>query len=202
VPERDLLQEFLRAPGELWIGANYFPTEWDEGLVDGYECVWSDDAQIGGGLCNHEKLFGLRFAVPEDDPLAAVVNRYYSSNIPGFNPPDDAPSLEDIVEVRGKLADIGLELDPVHYFRLAEAYVPLEPKSAWAYAARRSFLLLTREASYGEPTPMHAPSFMGLRSWDDVDAYLRAAWLQAESAFHHPLAPAFWHAMAVFPNSD
>lgn len=189
---------------ELWIGANYLPVNWSRSDIEGlYECIWDGDAQIGGLSNNHETLFGLRFAVPDDDPLTVLGIGYYGSDITGFSPPDQAPSLDEVVEVRRKLAAIGLELDPTQYFRFAEAYIPLEAKSAWEYASRSGLLLMTREASYGEPIPKHAPSFMGLRTWDDVDAYLREAWLQFDKvAFQHTLAPVSWHAMAVFPNSD
>jgi len=193
----------FRASGELWIGTNYLPHGWVPARST-LEGVRATEAQIAGILCHHETLFGLHFLVPEADPLAILANSYYGSSLPGRGNPDYSPDLDTVIEIRSKLGELDLVLDPVCYFHVAEAYIPLEAEAAWQYAERRQLSLLIDTEKREERKAL--PSSLGLTSWTVAASYLESAWRkaaeQSNRAFPFSTVPDRWFAAAVFPNSD
>lgn len=91
--------------------------------------------------------------------------------------------------------------DPVRYYAFAEAYLPLDPVSAWNYVvARRLKLIVYRDKL---ETEFWSPSDLGLRDWSDVTEHLEAAWCAARSRVGSKAPPPdTWNAVGVVTNAD
>ncbi len=189
-----------RASGELWIGTNHLPPSWDSSRST-LEAVRVIDAQIAGIYCHHETLFGVSYYVPEDDPLSLLANTYSGSSIPGRINPDYSPDLDEILGLRKKLTDLGLKIDPVYYFHFAEAYIPIEAESAWAYTNTHEFDLLLQNKTKPVLNKV-SPIEIGLSSWAKTKAYLEHAWRISARHSGNSEFPHRWFSAAVFPNSD
>jgi hypothetical protein len=98
---------------ELWIGAPMWPLGVEAPLpAAGPMCV---EFQVAGVFCHHQRFYGLKFVVPNDDRLAVLVDSYLSSNLPGSWTAEYATPLEDLLQLRDRLQALGLALDPVEY---------------------------------------------------------------------------------------
>ncbi|MEL7060771.1 MAG: hypothetical protein AAGN46_12165, partial [Acidobacteriota bacterium] len=170
--------------GELWIGAPAWPAESNVesvGRFDPWKGLALSDFQIAGLLCHHQKFYGLKFQVPTSDPLAVLSFSYLGSHLPGVGNPEMATPLEEILELRSRLAEIDLVLDPVHYARFAEAYLPVTAESAWRYAIARRLPIFERPHRRILETTRRL-DYLGLdATWEAAAAYLKAYWEHVEA---------------------
>jgi hypothetical protein len=188
---------------ELWIGIPELPKDCQgPGFFSKVEDIAvCADFQIGGVFCNHRSFFGLKFDVPKSDPLALLIESYSCTNLPGAGIPHLSTPLDKIVEVRSRLRDINLELDPIHYAHFAEAYIPVAGQSAWEYVIVNDLqIFIAPQHRRFEKT--NRLDFVGLsESWDDVVAYLQGTWQQyGGDSWIADGEP--WTAAVHCPNSD
>lgn len=180
---------------ELWIGVPEWPRV-DVNSVERWRGVGFVEFQIAGTLCHHQKFMGLGFQVPRTDRLALLAYSYYGSNLPGVGNPDLATPLETVEVLRDRLTELDLVLDPVHYAKFAEAYLPIEAESAWRYAVRRDLPIFSEPVRLLDTTERE---LIGLEpDWKDAVEYLAAYWDRIDPSH----APPPWTAVAHYPNSD
>lgn len=188
---------------ELWIGAPMWPLGIDAPLpAAGPMCV---EFQVAGVFCHHQRFYGLKFVVPNDDRLAVLADSYLASNLPGTWTAEYATPLEDLLQLRDHLQALGLALDPVEYPKFAEAYIPIEGETAWRYAIDADFAVAT-QADWKHAETREARHEIGLgREWPDCEEYLAADWRALEEKYspaHRPWQPNRWTAVLHYPNSD
>jgi len=163
---------------DLICGYNSWPTAiGKDGRQAAVPEMTVEDVQIGGIFCNHELLFGLRFEIPDHDPLALLIESYQFTCLPGRKAEGYSTPLEDILTLRQRLAELRLEIDPVYYAHFAEAYVPLAFPSAVAYALERRFPL-SYDSKNGKVT-LEAKE-LGLVCADDIERFVARAWTETE----------------------
>jgi hypothetical protein len=161
--------------------------------------------QVAGVFCHHQRFYGLKFVVPNDDRLALLADSYLSSNLPGCWTAEYATPLEDLLQLRDRLQALGLALDPVEYAKFAEAYVPIEGGTAWQYAIDADFAVAT-QANWKHAETREARWELGLgEEWSGCEEYLAAHWRTLEERHNPalpPLRPNRWTAVLHYPNSD
>lgn len=193
---------------ELWIGECRWPgptASWHSpSRMSPFAGVNVDEFQIAGILCHHQKFFGMCFQLPGADPLAALAHRYTESHLPGTGNPEFATPLDDIVRLRDQLAELGLVLDPVHYAKFAEAYLPIGAESACRYAFAKRLRLVIRFHPEHTETAASVSEIGVAETWPAVQAHLTSTWeyLAVDLDPRVAWTPERWTAVVHYPNCD
>lgn len=165
-----------RFDAELWFGTPQWPPTKEIPSVKEllrWEGVGFTKFTVAGHHGHRQEFFGLVFHVPHTDALALLGASLFGSNLPGNWNAWKATPLSDLFQLKDRLDELDLELDPVHYGKFGEAYVPLEARRAWAYARRRDLKVFKHPE---DETSLTMPGAMGLLEWEQVDAHLERTW--------------------------
>jgi hypothetical protein len=193
--------EVAEYEAELWIGLPEWPEDCQYVSPHPNDPAVCTQFQIGGHFCFQQKFWGLKFHVPRDDPLAILGHSYLESELPGDRHEDYTTPLEEVIRLKNRLEHLGLDLDPVHYLKFAEAYIPINGASAWNYAISRELEIFS--APYAR---MHEKTrrldFLGLGpSWTETMEYLKAFW-ESHGGRDWFLTKEPWTAALHYPNCD
>jgi hypothetical protein len=153
--------------------------------------------QYGGAQCLHATLLGIVLPLSAcDDPavvaaLGRVADRYSCDPFVHWD-----PTLDEVVEVRDALLEVGPLDCSTTYVGVAEAFLPFDFRKAYGWL-RDHFRMTTAVDDPGFPEPARVAGTEPLpwESWESFLAWLREG--QADALFHGGVGGLF-----LYENSD
>jgi hypothetical protein len=185
----------------LWIGTDriefgtHMVKQFQTATYDNTQAITLESVKVGGKYNYFEHIFGLSFDLPTDDALSKLLTSYKDSNFAGTRSPGRAANPTESVQYQDEMTGLGLLYDESRTGHFAEGYLPINAKYAWKYAQRENFKLITFGSNHERS--LLDPQKLGITSWEELDEYLRAAWikhLQKDGALG---SPEVWLAAAI-----